>query len=467
MTTTQVMTQGTAVAATSGTIAITDPRDGTAVGAIETTAPALLPDLVSRSRTAFRSWARVSPAERGSLLKDAAHRVAAREEELARLNERETGKLYADALGGVRAGVDTLLQYAELGPLHRGRSLRGGHTALDYATPEPRGVVAAITPWNDPVAVAAGILGAAIVSGNTVISKASEKCPHVGLLFAEIVAEALPDDVLIPVSGDGELGAALAASTGVDVIAHVGSTRAGESIARAAAATGAHVIRENGGNDALIIDADVDPEWAAQQAALGSFANAGQICTSVERIFVHADIAEAFTSALVAEAERYTREGLLGPLVDEGQRTAVHTAVCSSVEDGAVVACGGIIPEGPGCHYPATVLTECRPQMAVMREETFGPIAPVQVVASFEEGIARASDDRYGLAASVLTRSLEHAQHAAAELPVGTVKVNNVFGGAPGGSAQPRGASGAGFGYGPELLDEMTTVKVVHMGTAR
>jgi betaine-aldehyde dehydrogenase len=305
------------------------------------------------------------------------------------------------------------------------------------------------------------------VSGNAVISKASEKCPHVGRLFAEILAESLPPDVLIPVTGDGTLGGALSSSDGIDVIAHVGSSRAGRAIARAAALTGAHVIRENGGNDALVIDRDVDPEWAAEQAALGAFANAGQICTSVERIYVHSDIAEPFTAALVAEAERLTVSGDLGPLVDESQRDSVHAAVAASIRQGAVVECGAVIPRGPGCFYPATVLTACTPDMAVMNEEIFGPIAPVQVVASFEEGLTLASEDRYGLAATVLTASLEHAQWAAAELPVGTVKVNNVFGGAPGGSAQPRRASGAGFGYGPELLDEMTTVKVVHMGRAR
>jgi len=330
--------------------------------------------------------------------------------------------------------------------------------------PEPRGVVVALTPWNDPVAVAAGLLGAALVSGNAVIYKPSEKCPHVGALFGEILAAALPEDVLIPVTGDGVLGAALSGSAGVDVIAHVGSTASGKSIARAAALTGAHVLRENGGNDALVVDADVDPVWAAGQAALGAFANKGQICTSVERIYVHRDIAEPFVAALVAEAGRLAGTNALGPLVDEGQRTSVHTAVQASLDAGAVAEIGGSVPEGPGSYYPATVLTACTPDMPVMTEETFGPIAPVAVVDSFDEGLTLAAADRYGLAATVLTRSLENAHRAAAELPVGTVKVNGVFGGAPGGAAQPRRDSGSGYGYGPELLDEMTTTKVVHIG---
>jgi betaine-aldehyde dehydrogenase len=228
--------------------------------------------------------------------------------------------------------------------------------------------------------------------------------------------------------------------------------------------TSAHVIRENGGNDALVVDAGVDPAWAAAQAALGSFANAGQICTAVERIFVHRSLADAFIDALVAEADRWNDR--LGPLVDRRMRDAVHAQVESAVADGAVALVGGSVPDGPGSFYPATVLTYCRPDMTVMHRETFGPVAPVCVVDSFDEALRLAADDEYGLAASVLTASLENATRAAVELPVGTVKVNGVFGGAPGGAAQPRGISGSGFGYGPELLDELTLTKVVHLGSA-
>ena len=120
------------------------------------------------------------------------------------------------------------------------------------------------------------------------------------------------------------------------------------------------------------------------------------------------------------------------------------------------------MPEGEGAFYPATVLSGLTPAMTILREETFGPVAPVRVVEDFAHGLAEAIDDPHGLAATVLTGSIAHAQQAWRELPVGTVKINSVFGGAPGGAAEPRGVSGSGFGYGPELLDEMTTTKVVH-----
>ncbi|MDP9399350.1 MAG: aldehyde dehydrogenase family protein, partial [Actinomycetota bacterium] len=418
-------------------------------------------------------WAHTAPAERGARVARAAARVLAAADELAELTTREMGKPLADARGGVEAGAGTLAQYAELGPLHRGRSLAGSWDATDLMVFEPRGVVAVLTPWNDPVAVPCGLLGAALVTGNSVVFKPSERSPHTGVLLARLLAEELPPGVLNVVCGDAETGAALAADPDVALIAHVGSTAAGRAIAAAAAVTGAKVLLENGGKDPLLVDAGVDPGWAADQAALGAFANAGQICTSVERIYVHSSLAEPFVAALVERA-RGLRQGsgldpatALGPLVDSRARDAVHAHVEQAVAQGARVLCGGQPGPGPGAFYPATVLVDCTNDMAVMREETFGPVAPVRVVGSFEEGLrAAGAGSGYGLAATVLTADLAHAQQAWRELPAGTVKVNAVFGGAPGGAAEPRGASGSGFGYGPELLDEMTTTKVVHLTVA-
>ena len=444
-------------------VVIVDPADGTAVGTVHTADEAGVAGAVEAARHAAPAWAATAPAERGALLHAMADGLAARADEVAALNTRETGKPAGDARGGVDAAVGTLRQYAELGPLHRTHSLRGADTAIDYTRPEPRGVVAAITPWNDPVAVAAGLVGAALVTGNTVVHKPSERCPHVGRLLGEIWAAPLPAGVLTTLTGDGRTGAQLVASSGVDVVAHVGSTAAGRAIAAEGARTGAHLVLENGGNDALVVDADVDPVWAAGQAALGAYANSGQICTSVERVYVHADVADEFVEALVAEAEQRNTDGM-APLVDTRMRAEVHRQVSAAQAAGARVLVGGEIPPGPGAHYPATVVVDVPSGSDLMREETFGPVAPVQVVGTFTEGLDRAVASRYGLAATVLTGSLEHTTEAVRRLPVGTVKVNAVFGGAPGGAAQPRGASGQGFGYGPELLDEMTTRKVVHVG---
>lgn len=444
-------------------LTIRDPRDGSVVGSLATAADADVAAAVAAGRDALVGWSATPPAERGARLHALADALAARADEVAAMNTRETGKPADEARGGIDAAVGTLRQYAELGPLHRTHSLRGATTAVDYTRPEPRGLVVALTPWNDPVAVAAGLVGAALVTGNTVVHKPSERCPHVGALLGEIWGSPLPEGVLTTLTGGGAVGDLLVGTPGVDVVAHVGSTETGRVIAARALDGGAHLVLENGGNDALLVDADVDPDWAAGQAALGAFANSGQICTSVERVYVHHDVAEPFLAALVREAAERNARGI-APLVDERLRAQVHRQVQEAVDAGATVLEGGVLPEGPGAHYPATVVTDVSAHSDLMREETFGPVAPVQVVADFAEGLALAVHDPHGLAATVLSGSLDHITEAIAALPVGTVKVNAVFGGAPGGAAQPRGASGQGFGYGPELLDEMTTRKVVHLG---
>ncbi|MBF4606970.1 aldehyde dehydrogenase family protein [Curtobacterium sp. VKM Ac-1393] len=459
------MTIAPAAADLATDLVVTDPVDGTVASTVPRASESDVRAAVARARAAAGPWARTAPAERGALLRAAAEHVRTHARELADLNTRETGKVPADALGGVEAGVGTLVQYAELGPLHRGEALRGRFGTADWTVPHPRGVVLALTPWNDPVAVACGVLGAAIVSGNTVVHKGSERSPATIARLNALLAEVLPDGVLVGVDGDGATGELLLVQPGIDVYAHVGSTATGDRLSAAAVTTRAHVVRENGGNDAVVVDADVDPEWAAAQVALGAFANTGQICTSVERVYVHRDVAEPFVAALVAEAARRTASpaATYGPLVDDRLRSTVQSHVDDAVQRGASVRTGGVVPEGAGSFYPATVLTGCTDDMLVMTEETFGPVAPVRVVRDFDEGLRLAAADRYGLAATVLTNDTGHALRAAAELPVGTVKVNAVFGGAPGGSAQPRGASGAGFGYGPHLLDELTTTTVVHL----
>ena len=451
------------------TFDIADPATGERAATVPVAGASDVDAAVSAAAKAAAGWAKTSPAERAAAVRSAAQRCRAEADQLAELTVREMGKPIEDARGGVAAGLATLEQYAELGPVHRGTSLQGGFAATDLMVHEPRGVVAVVTPWNDPVAVPCGLLGAALVTGNTVVFKPSERAPLTGARLAELLAAELPTGVLNAVLGDGETGAALAAHSDVALIAHVGSTATGRSIAAAAARTGAKVLLENGGKDPMIVDSDVDPAWAAEQAALGCFANAGQICTAVERVYVHADVAEPFLAALVKRAEALVAgPGLdpattLGPLVDRRQRDVVDGHVREAVAAGARVLTGGAVPDGPGSFYPATVLADCTDEMQIMRDETFGPVAPVCVVDSFDEGLARAAASSYGLAAVVLTADMEHAQRAWRELPAGTVKINAVFGGAPGGAAEPHRGSGHGFGYGPELLDEMATTKVVHL----
>jgi succinate-semialdehyde dehydrogenase/glutarate-semialdehyde dehydrogenase len=409
---------------------VTNPSDDSPVTRAPIASPADVTAAVKSARDAAPGWGATAAGARGAALHAAATAIENGIDDLAAVMSAEMGKPLGEARDSIAAGIGTLRQYAELGPTHRGRALAGDGEAVDLMAYGPRGVVAVITPWNDPVAVSCGLLGAALATGNTVIYKPSERTPGTGWRLAQLIAPLFPDGVLSLLSGDGTVGAALSAAD-VDVVAHVGSTRAGRAIAATCARTGAKALLENGGSDPLIVDAGVDPVWAAGQAALGAFANSGQICVAVERIYAHRDVVEPFLRALVAEADTWAGE--IGPLVDRRQRDAVHAQVAEAVDGGARLLRGGVVPGGPGAFYPPTVLAGCTDDMAVLRDETFGPVAPVVTVDSFGEALTRAADSPYGLAATVLTPSMSHAQRAWRELPVGTVKVNAVFGGAPGG----------------------------------
>jgi succinate-semialdehyde dehydrogenase/glutarate-semialdehyde dehydrogenase len=441
---------------------VLDPSTGALLGRIPAGCEADADAAVRAARAAAPGWARTPAGERAGMLRAAARALAAHAEELAAVQRAEGGKPEADSRGGVEAGIGELEQFAALGTVHRGRTLQGAWGAADFAVHEPWGVVALLVPWNDPVAIALGQLGAALVAGNTVVFKPSEKTPLSAVRLTELLAGELPAGVVNLLLGDARAGRPLAAHPGVDLVMHTGSVATGREIARTLAGTGRKALLELGGKDPLVVDAGVDPAWAAAQAAAGAFANAGQICTSVERIYVHADVAEPFVAALVEEAGR----AQIGPMIDAAQREVVDRHVREAVAAGAQVRCGGAVPAGDGFHYPPTVLTGADDDMAVMREETFGPVAAVRVVGSFDEALEAANATEYGLAATVLTPSQEHAQRAWRELEAGTVKVNAVWGGAPGGSAAPRRASGQGHGYGPELLDELTRTKVVHVEPA-
>lgn len=325
--------------------------------------------------------------------------------------------------------------------------------------PEPFGVAALLVPWNDPVAIACQMIGAVLVTGNVAVFKPSEKTPLSGALLVEILASELPSDVLVLLQGDARAGRPLVADEGIDLVLHTGSVETGREIAETCARQLKKALLELGGKDAFVVDAGVDPRWAAAQAAAGAFANAGQICTSAERIYVHSDVAVEFVAELVSEAEEFE----IGPMIDAAQRGLVEQHVDEAIAGGAEVRAGGEVDGGPGFFYPPTVLTGVDGSMRIMSEETFGPVAAVQVVASFDEALEEANAGPYGLAATVLTPSPENAQRAWRELRAGTVKVNAMWGGAPGGAAEPRGGSGLGAGYGPELLDEVTQLKAVHI----
>jgi acyl-CoA reductase-like NAD-dependent aldehyde dehydrogenase len=434
---------------------VLDPATGDAIGRIPAGSAEAADSAVGTARRAQPGWARTEPAERAALLKAGARRLREHARELAELQTREGGKPLTESLGAVDAGIAAIERYAEIGPLHRGRSLQGAWEATDLTVHEPRGVAALLVPWSDPVAIACAKIAAALVTGNTVVYKPSEKAP----LTAERIVELLdiPGDALVLLQGDSRAGRPLVAHEGVDLVVHTGSVHTGRQVARACAGRHGAVLLELGGKDALIVDAGVDPAWAAEQTALGAFANAGQVCTSIERVFVHETVAEPFLGALAERAQTLRMgsgldpETEMGPLIDDEQRMWVHRHVQDAVHDGAELLAGGEIPDGPGFFYPPTVLAGPALDAPVLCQETFGPVAAVRTIASFDTALREAAACELGRAATVLTPSQANAQRAVRELPVDTVRVNEVLGTAP------------GSGYGPELLDEFTRTKVLHL----
>ncbi|WP_454042341.1 aldehyde dehydrogenase family protein [Cellulosimicrobium sp. Marseille-Q8652] len=447
----------------------TDPATGRPGTPVECAGPDEVDAAVRAAAAAWPAWRATPPGERAAALRAAARAVREAADELGALLRATTGRLEGESRASAEVAAELFEEAAVAGLGRAGRVLAGDPAALDVVRREPRGVVAVITPWNDPYPAAAGLVAAALVTGNVVVHKPSERSDAPGVRLAELVAGALPADVLRVVSGDGATGEAIVAHEDVALVAHVGSTAAGRRIAATAGARGAKVLLENGGKDPVVVDAGVDPALAARQIATGAFTNGGQLCTAVERAYVVEEVADAVVAELarIAQDLRVGDPGdeatTMGPLVDEDQLAVVDEHVRGATAAGAQVVTGAARLDRPGSFYAPTVLDRCPDDVALLTEETFGPVVPVVRVADFEEGLRRASASAYGLAATVLTPSLDHALRAADVLDVGTVKVNAVFGGAPGGSADPRRGSGGGAGYGPDLLDELTLRKAIHL----
>jgi acyl-CoA reductase-like NAD-dependent aldehyde dehydrogenase len=253
----------------------------------------------------------------------------------------------------------------------------------------------------------------------------------------------------------------------VSLVHFTGSVGAGKSVGAATGGNLTRAVLELGGKDPVVIDDDVDVQEVAAAVAFGAFVNSGQICTSMERIYVHENIAEEFTAALGAAAVAQVMglpsdpSTVLGPMVDDVQRQIVHRQVTDALSKGAKAITGGALPEREGFFYPATVLVDVDDTMDVMREETFGPVAPIQTVSSFEEGVREASKTAFGLAATVYTKNPEHIE-LAYSIPAGILWINQWQGGDLGRHMEPASDSGMGAMGGHLAYDAATRPMAVH-----
>jgi acyl-CoA reductase-like NAD-dependent aldehyde dehydrogenase len=295
---------------------------------------------------------------------------------------------------------------------------------------EPAGVVGVIGPWNFPLVNGFGDCVPAMMAGNSVILKPSEVTPLSSLLMAEMFGECgLPEGVFQVATGDGSTGAALVAA--VDCVMFTGSTRTGKLVARAAADALIPCHLELGGKDPMIVCADADIEKAANAAAYYSMNNAGQVCVSIERVYVEAPVHDEFVRRVTDKVKHLRQGPPAGPgTVDVGavifgpQLDVVDAHVRDAVAKGAKVLTGGHAHVNGGRFYEPTVLVDVDHTMEIMREETFGPTVPIMRVADVEEAVRLANDSVYGLQASVWTRDTARGEEIARRLESGVVCVN-------------------------------------------
>lgn len=432
---------------------VRNPADGSFVGSVSCATDEEIAAALCLARVHAAVWAATPLAERSAALLDMAEAVEEHAGELAALHHDETGRARQQSRDDVSRAAALLRTYGLLGA---GSSAVTGTDGVDYTRKEPRGVVVLLTTWTSPLTTAARLLGAALLAGNVVLHKPSEHCPHLGRRLGELLDGQLPVGVLTTLIGGPDVGSLLASASGVDVVAHVGSAENGRQISVWATETGAHVIREGGGNDALLIDGDVDPEWAAELAAQTVFGDRGS-ASATGRILVHADVAEPFVAALARRARDLNLSDDRAPLIDSRARITLQDTVTASVAAGAVVLVGGRIPRGDGWHYPATVVANCPLDSKLMTQETSAAVASVATVPDFETGLVLAALDTQGRGATVLSGSTSHIFDAVETLQVKTLAVNTVTSSSPDSWATGGGAL-------TDLLSEMTVRKRVRLG---
>ncbi|MDG2150374.1 MAG: aldehyde dehydrogenase family protein [Planctomycetota bacterium] len=406
---------------------------------------------VAVARKAQPAWAALGFDARAQCLLRVAERSENPDviEHLANLVTAEMGKPLADArreAAGTSGNIRRLA--ASCAEALAESTTYEDHEAATI-TREPLGVVAAITPWNFPLGMTREVITPALLAGNTVVFKPSEIVPLSGAALYELFEAELPKGVISLVQGDESTGKALVSSS-VDMVGFVGSVEAGRHIMSACGADLKRMVLELGGKDPMIVCADADLEKAASFAVRESMRNTGQVCCSVERIYVEQEIVEPFTDLVVEKTKELLvgdgkEDVFMGPMASKNQLQNVLGQIEDARSKGARVLLGGGSKEGPGWFMQPTVVTDVADDMDLMRRETFGPVATIRTVDSADEAVLLANESEFGLGASVWTGDVKRGRMLAARLESGQVGVNHGLGGA--GDTPWAGAKQSGFGF--------------------
>jgi succinate-semialdehyde dehydrogenase/glutarate-semialdehyde dehydrogenase len=456
------------------TVPSIDPATGKIGASYERTPLLLVPQLALNARQAQAAWAKVSVEDRCASIGVLKKKILEARDTLADAVVRESGKPRVEAkFADVFVALDTADYFAKFGPTllqperipHHSLAAKLKSGALFY---EPLGVLAIISSWNYPLAIPVSQIIPAVAAGNAVLCKTSDFTPECGALIEKLFRDAgFPEGLVTLLQGGGDVGQALIESH-PDKVFFTGSVFTGRHVAEACARELIPSVLELGGKDAMLVLADADMSVTTSAAVWGSFTNCGQVCLSLERVFVESSVSDEFLRGCVEKTQRLRLgpgndpQTDVGPLIRPQHVQRMQEVIADAVERGAKVLCGGRPrPDlGPGFFEP-TVLTGVNASMQLFRDETFGPVLAVQVVSDAEEAIRLANDTDFALAASVWTRDTSRGKAIARQLRAGTVMVNDAISGfaiteAPHGGT---GLSGWGRTHGKAGLLEMVHLK--------
>lgn len=450
---------------TTGAFEVVDPATGSPFTTAPECTPEQLDEAMHSAASAYRTWRRDEPARR-ELMLASADAVLAATDSIAPLLTQEQGKPLAEAQMEVRAVALWLRHFAGLEI--EDEILQDDEHLHIRVTHRPLGVVAAITPWNFPLSLAAWKIAPALRAGNTMVLKPSPYTPLATLRLGQVLADVLPAGVLNVVTGSDPLGALMTSHPVPRKISFTGSVGTGKHVAASAAPDLKRITLELGGNDPAILLDDVDVEAVAERLFWSAFRNNGQVCSAVKRVYAPEAIYDEVVDALAAVASSVRvgpgsdPDSQLGPLNNAPQQRRVAELVEDAVSRGGQAVTGGDVVEGPGFFYQPTILRGVDDGMAVVDEEQFGPVLPVVPYRSVDEALERANGTHFGLSGSVWGADADRAAEVAEELDCGTAWINTHLALRP---DQPFGGakwSGVGVENGHWGLHSFTEVKVLH-----
>ncbi len=424
---------------------------------------------VDAAKHAFNEWRWTAANTRAEMLHEIAHLTRTHFDELVTLLIKEEGKPRGENAEEMEWVATTFDYYAEMGRNVRGRVIPSNERSqFNFVIKEPYGVVGCIVPWNFPLLLLAWKMAPALAAGNTVVIKPSEMTPLATLRFVELCCAHLPPGVVNVVTGLSDAGEALVQHPDVPVIAFTGSVATGQRIASVAAPMMKHLHLELGGKDAFVVGPDADLDTAVEALAYGALINAGQVCTSSERVYVPDHLRDKFAAG-VTDFVRTLKLGDgqeadtdIGPMIGTNYRAKVANHVEQARQAGARVLTGGHIPERRGYFYEPAVLVNVNHAMSIMSEETFGPAIPIMSYASFDEAIRLVNDSKYGLGATLRSNDPKLVKRFFEEVKAGTIWINDPLTDNYAGPFGGMKMTGGGRELGEEGLLSFMETKHVH-----